>query len=123
MANMTDWRTQAEAKLNKLFALPDNWDSYGARRIDPELGPWVMRFLKSVIVQEDIIVDERTVPSIVPTTDGGIQLEWHVPPIDIEIEFPHPGRIVMHAEVDAVKDPGAVRCLLMRVDSEIEAGR
>src|SRR5439155_24037115 len=50
--------------------LPDNWNSYGAKRIQPELAEAATR-LRSKIVQPETPKRE-----VVPTTDGGLQIEW-----------------------------------------------
>ncbi len=68
-------------KLAELLRLPSNWDTYGATMILPEAVVRAIQFI-------DQMIDNNTpLPSIVPTTNGGIQLEWHTRGIDIEVDL------------------------------------
>jgi hypothetical protein len=60
--------------------LPENWNSYGARPIDPELAASALKLLVK------IAPFSAPSPIVVPTTQGGILLEWHMCGIDLEIE-------------------------------------
>lgn len=62
--------------------LPDNWDSYGARKINRDL------ISQSLSVLEQIMQATSPAPSVVPLGDGGLQLEWHRKQQDLEIVFP-----------------------------------
>lgn len=64
--------------------LPPNWDSYGAKEIDPQFIESALQFL----IQE--IPRSLPLPSAVPTTTGGVQLEWHCNGVDLEIAFCSP---------------------------------
>ena len=61
--------------------LPDNWNSYGAKRIQPELAEAATRLLSK------IVQPETPKPEVVPTTEGGLQIEWHIRGIDLEIKI------------------------------------
>jgi len=61
--------------------LPENWNSYGAKRIQPELTAAAIRLLV------EIVQPETPKPEVVPTADGGVQIEWHVRGIDLEIKI------------------------------------
>jgi hypothetical protein len=61
--------------------LPDNWDSYGARKINRDL------ISQSLAVLELIMQVTSPAPSVVPLVDGGLQLEWHRKHQDLEIAF------------------------------------
>ena len=65
-------------KLWSLMRLEPGWDSYDARSISPDAVRTAIAFL----VQSA----SRARPSIVPTSKGGIQLEWHDGLVDVEIE-------------------------------------
>jgi hypothetical protein len=58
-----------EDRLDKIAALEPNWDSYGALSIDPRAVAEVRSFLKKW-------PKGWSKPFIVPTTSGGIALEW-----------------------------------------------
>ncbi len=64
-----------------LLALPDNWDSYSSRRIDQR------RVGHAIDLLEEVMEQHVPVPTIVPTHDGGLQLEWHQGQIDLEVEI------------------------------------
>ena len=72
--------------LNSLLALPMNWDSYGARPINPECASYALQLLRSTMKAD------TPAPAVVPTCAGGIQIEWHTRGIDLEIEIRSPGR-------------------------------
>lgn len=61
-----------------LLDLKKNWNSYGAPPIDVETA-----------IAADMFLNKHV--NIVPTAKGGIQLEWHVNGLDIEIEFDKKG--------------------------------
>src|SRR5439155_16652961 len=61
--------------------LPENWNSYGARRIEPELAETAIRLLF------EIVQANTPKPEVVPTTTGGVQIEWHIRGIDLEIKI------------------------------------
>lgn len=76
-----NWISQIAEVLSSYRWLPNNWDSYGARGTN----------FRCIVVAIQIlarIVDEKTPkPSVVPTTQGGVQFEWHTKGIDLEIEI------------------------------------
>lgn len=70
--------------LNKLTALPPNWDSYGARQINVSCAAVAFHVLM------DAMREDTPAPAIVPTSDGHIQFEWHMRGIDLEVEVISP---------------------------------
>ena len=74
------WAQPVLETINYLLGLKPGWDSYGAPRIKPEVGRAAFDLLR------DIMRANTPVPSIVPMGDGGVQIEWHVKGIDLEIE-------------------------------------
>jgi hypothetical protein len=71
--------------LAKVLALPSNWDSYGGRSTD------FRAFSGALHTLDRVMGKDTTVPTVVPTAEGGIQLEWHTRGIDLEIEIPPTG--------------------------------
>jgi hypothetical protein len=57
--------------------LPRNWDSYGAKKINPVAIRWAKELLDKL--------GDGWIP--VPTPEGGVQLEWHRDGVDIEIDI------------------------------------
>lgn len=75
-----DWLLPTVQAMGHLLTLQSGWDSYGAERIRPENVEAALRVLFSVM-------EEGTpAPSVVPTSSGGVQLEWHVSDVDLEVE-------------------------------------
>ena len=62
-------------EFRRLLDLPENWNSYGALPISGA----------AIKAAESM--------SIVPTCNGGVQLEWHINGHDIEIEFAQDGTV------------------------------
>jgi hypothetical protein len=62
-------------------SLPDNWNSYGAKKVNGDL------ISRSLAVLELIMEATSPPPSVVPLADGGLQLEWHRKHQDLEIAF------------------------------------
>lgn len=86
------WLVAAMATLNKIIALPNNWDSYGAGRIQEQAAFYSLQVLAG-------LANEVTpVPSLVPSPGGAIQIEWHTMDIDLEIEVEPSGRISVYGE-------------------------
>lgn len=75
------WIRDAVSKVSQLTALRPNWDTYGASAIDASAAASVAEFLL------DHAFGELSAPAVVPMTDGGLQLEWHLGGLDFEISF------------------------------------
>ena len=87
-----DWWESAFQRISALLELPENWDSYGARRIDRNLA------YDAVSILQDVAHPDIPEPSIVPTVRGGIQFEWHSNNIDLEFEVVAPTSIIASYE-------------------------
>ena len=77
------WFSDAIVRLEGLATLASDWDSYGAKPVAADMTMAAVRFLASVAVASPGVHE----PSIVPLSDGGIQVEWHRGGIDLEISF------------------------------------
>jgi hypothetical protein len=80
---LPDWLVPVLQGFANLLTLPDNWDGEGAPRIDREA---ISRALAAI---EQLLPKHAPAPSVVPTPDSGLQIEWHRRGKDLEIEF-HP---------------------------------
>lgn len=76
-----NWLLSTILKVASLGVLQPNWDSYGARTADPACATAAIRFLLTAVTSN------MPLPSVVPTSLGGVQLEWHCNAVDLEIEF------------------------------------
>lgn len=81
------WVDPTVQSLGKLLDLPPNWDSYGSPRIESN-------YINAALQLANQVMREDTpAPSVVPTSRGGIQFEWHMRGIDLEIEFLTPTQV------------------------------
>src|SRR5262249_32739886 len=79
-----DWLAPTVKTMAQLLHLSEDWDSDGARPIDPQAAADALTLL-------DATMSPDTPPPIVsPTNRGGIQLEWHTRGIDLEVERKSP---------------------------------
>jgi hypothetical protein len=62
--------------------LPQNWDGYGASEVREDIAQQVL------MVLVEVMENDSCAPSVVPLSDGGIQVEWHRRGRNLEIEFP-----------------------------------
>lgn len=75
------WLPAIISRLNELLQLDANWDSYGANRVQPE-------FAKNALwLLYDLMSNETPIPSLIPTPEGHLQIEWHTRGIDLEVEI------------------------------------
>jgi hypothetical protein len=86
------WLPLAENDLNELLSLPPNWNSYGARPIDPV----IVRAAREMLHR--LAQPHTPRPNVVPTVRGGVQLEWHTGGIDLELEFSSPDHVHTYYE-------------------------
>jgi len=75
-----EWWGAALQRISYLLGLPENWDSYGAAKIDMNLAYYAVQIL------QQISKPGIPAPSIVPTVRGHLQFEWHMSGIDLEFE-------------------------------------
>ena len=78
------WFRETLKRLLRLMALRDNWNGYGERAVHEGAVKRAMNVLKEVGV-------EGPPPDVVPTADGGVQLEWAGAGWEIEVEVPPVG--------------------------------
>ena len=69
------------ARFEELAALQSDWDTYGARPVDPDA------LRQSQLFVEWLLQRPIPIPSIFPVPDGGVQLEWAAGAIEIELEI------------------------------------
>lgn len=74
------WLIATVNKLVEFLYLEENWDTYGARTIDPASIEFTVELILSLVKKN------TPQPWVVPTPNGHIQLEWHTKGIDLEVE-------------------------------------
>jgi hypothetical protein len=65
-------------RMRSFLDLPEGWDSYGARPVNESTFRTAAQIL-CVTAIKDVVP-----PSVVPTSGGGVQLEWHTVNADLE---------------------------------------
>jgi hypothetical protein len=76
---LPEWFERARDALNTLSALPPNWNSYTARQVNVNAVTDAVRLLVA------IMDDSKPLPTFVPTSNGGVLLEWHTASADLEV--------------------------------------
>lgn len=80
--------------IRRFAALAPSWDSYGARPLNPSAVRRILGLLPA------LLSDNAPEPTIIPTREGGLQVEWHRNGIDLEVRVPPSGPIA-HFFADA----------------------
>ncbi|MFI5020892.1 MAG: hypothetical protein ACHQRJ_04465 [Alphaproteobacteria bacterium] len=78
------WQIEILKRLFELTQMSPDWDSYGAPVPTRDASFFVLEILNNVM-------RSRTpIPQVVPSSVGGIQLEWHEKDIDLELHVTAP---------------------------------
>jgi hypothetical protein len=86
------WVQPTVESLAALLALPSGWNSYDARTVKPSIAQAAFELLA------DVMDGDTPGPSIVPTSAGGLQLEWHTANVELEITFYSSRRAEVYCE-------------------------
>lgn len=75
---MSDIRSSAEdqwmsvaQELEDFHKLPIGWDGYSGIRTTPRA------YARAILMLSDLVIIGADPPQIVPSADGGVQIEWH----------------------------------------------
>lgn len=91
------WFDDVVNRVVYLAGLGTNWNGYGESRPHPSSGKRVVRILQAI--------DYRgPAPTVVPLSDGGMQVEWHGAVGDIEIEVPPSGPATAWVSMNSDED-------------------
>lgn len=74
-----DW---VRARIEPLRWLPLNWDSYGGHAVVPSVVDLAEPLVTALLLQR------IPPPAFVPTSEGGLSLEWKVPSLEIVMYLP-----------------------------------
>lgn len=75
------WHKEVKRRLYELTELAPGWDSYGAPAISPDAVSFAFELLGKVMRFG------TPPPQIVPSSVGGVQIEWHMHDLDLEIHI------------------------------------
>jgi hypothetical protein len=81
------WLGPTAKRLPELLALAHNWDKQGGKPIRIDIVMFAMTFLARMALPE------MPAPQIVPLSDGGLQMEWHLKDLDVEVAFIQPNLV------------------------------
>ncbi|MDP3910679.1 MAG: hypothetical protein Q8Q14_09835 [Gemmatimonadales bacterium] len=81
------WLMPSLEALHEIGFLPENWNSYGSRAVSIHALAATIRLLGA------LMNEAMPLPAFVPTRRGGVQIEWHIKGIDLEIEVTPAERI------------------------------
>lgn len=91
--DLPQWLMPTLTALKDLLNLRSGWNSYHARPIRRSI------VLAAVDLLSSFMLRNTPIPQVVPTFRGGLQLEWHIGSVDLEIIFDSPTHV--HFCVDA----------------------
>ncbi len=74
-----EWLKVVDDQLNAVHRLRDGWDGETARRVTPAAVRTVIELLG------DTMALDTAAPAIVPTKDGGLQLEWRRDGVELDV--------------------------------------
>jgi hypothetical protein len=74
------WTRSLQNRLNELVSLQPGWDGYTGRPVSYTVAAFAAAILN------ELHISGVQVPSLVPGSDGTLQIEWHVNNIDIELD-------------------------------------
>ncbi len=85
----TDWSwiPRLVDRVRELLGLARNWDSYDAEPIGAEAA------MTAALIAHASIMKGAPYPFIVPTVEGGVQLEWQQHDRDLEVEILSPTEV------------------------------
>lgn len=96
--NNSNWARIIEARLNELTSLPRGWDGYHGKPVSFQCAHFVANMLET-LYQPNV-----PLPSLVPGSDGSLQVEWHRNMFDVELDVLDAQNIVatrVNCETDA----------------------
>jgi hypothetical protein len=80
--------TELMERLQELASLPAGWNSYNAKPVSSKSVHRLATTLFDIVLRDDLPTG-----AIVPTSAGGLQIEWHRRGADVEINVPPAGPI------------------------------
>lgn len=81
------WMHPIADRIRRFQRLEPGWDSYGAPAVATAAIDRIIDLLESVAI------GDTPPPSIAPTSDGGVQVEWHERGFDLELRTDDQGRL------------------------------
>tara|TARA_R110000850_G_scaffold269752_1_gene402195 strand:- start:73 stop:576 length:504 start_codon:yes stop_codon:yes gene_type:complete len=89
---ISSWRRSLSERFEDLTKLPIGWDGYNGVPVSFRNACYAAQLI------EKIFVDGVSTPSIVPGSDGTLQLEWHELGYDIEVDIRGPLKVFCYRQ-------------------------
>ena len=89
-ASPPQWLDPTLRRIQELLTLGRDWDRRGSAAVRT----YVLAFAYSMLSQ--VMGPTTLAPSIVPLGQGGIQLLWATPSVEVEVEVPQPNEIIVY---------------------------
>jgi hypothetical protein len=87
MPSDPNWLAEVNARLEGLRRLPPDWDGFGGEPPRDD----VVRFARELL--QSVMTPTTPAPHIAPMSHEGLQLEWHIQDVDLEVEIEEPGMV------------------------------
>jgi len=87
-----EWLSTIRRRLQALSQLEEGWDGQKAKPVSHSNIDIALQVLLGVMQTG------TPVPTLVPTVRGGLQIEWHLQDVDIELEIESPAPYVLSFE-------------------------
>jgi hypothetical protein len=78
------WQIEVQSHLLRCAKMGEGWDSYGAPSVGWDTGMFALSVLN------DVMRTRTPIPQVVPSSVGGVQLEWHEKGVDLELHIVAP---------------------------------
>jgi hypothetical protein len=101
-ATSQDWLIAAASRLQKVAALPANWDNEGSPGTDQSLVACAESLLRRL---QRTWEDYLPAPSVCPIAGGYFQFEWQVGGRYLEIQFTDPETLIFLTEEQTPQGP------------------
>ena len=86
------WLAEVIAELQRLLHLNHGWDSYVARPVSPYAA------VRGLNLLFEALPGSGPAPQLVPMSDGGLQMEWHLRGLNVEVSVPPTGDVEVWSE-------------------------
>lgn len=87
-----EWVKATTVRFSELLDLPNNWDHQNASPIDRATATFAFDLLSKCLRSN------TPAPQVFPLPSGGVQMEWHMKNIDLEIEVEAPFEVYFSFE-------------------------
>jgi hypothetical protein len=80
------WFHEIQDRLWRLASLPSGWDSYASDRISAR------SLTSAATLLWNVMREDMPIPSIMPSPDGGVVVEWRVNNVELSVDIDADGR-------------------------------